>query len=433
MRTRLVDIGLLVLAALSLGACTDDHKDLLAPRSPGKLVVSPIPVYLNPLDFLQIAAGSSYTCAMQRDGDVWCWGMYAKAPSVLFQGATQIAVGDSHACALNKAGAAFCWGMDTEGQVGWETAFDETFEPVKAVAGPVDKNNPYGPLLPPLTFTSIAAGGNSSCGTNSTGVFCWGQGVFPDVHNPASGVPSLITTPSGSAYGGFWSLAVGSRHACGFLGGQVNCWGLNAQFQTGVDPSWTFDFLTWPISGTLSNIVAFMGANYLGSSVARVSAQGALTCADMLNKTVECFGNNDNGQLGNGPGASTYMPQVIGGSMSLHGVAAGALHACALDANNLAQCWGSDARGELGNGQPVGTFTTVQKVAVESIDMVNHIFGTSPIVFRSLASGAEHTCGIGTDNHIYCWGDNQARQLGRDVVDVNGNPATFTVNPVKTM
>jgi alpha-tubulin suppressor-like RCC1 family protein len=432
MRPRLVHIGFAALAAISLAACADDHKDLLAPRAPEKLL-SPIPVYLNPGDFLEIAAGSSYTCARQRDGDVWCWGMYAKAPSLVFQGATHIAVGDSHACALNSAGAAFCWGIDRVGQVGWETAFDDAFEPVEPVAGPVDKSNPYGPLLPPLTFTSIAAGGNSTCGTTSSGVFCWGQGVFPDVTNPASGVPFLITTPSGSAYNGFSSLAVGQNHACGFVSGQVNCWGLNAQFQTGVDPSWTFAFLTWPISGTLSNVVSFMWGNYLGSSVARVSAQGALTCADMLNKTVECLGNNDNGQLGKGPGASTYMPQVIGGGMSLHGVAAGALHACALDANNLAWCWGDDNRGELVIGQPVGTFTTVQQVAVVSIDMVHHVFGTSPIVFRALASGAEHSCGIGTDNHIYCWGDNQSRELGRDVFDVNGNLATFTINPVQTM
>ena len=433
MRARLVHIGLAALAALSLGACTDDHSDPLAPRAPEKLLVSPIPVYLNPGDFLEIGAGSSYTCARQRSGDVWCWGMYAKTPSLVFQGATHIAVGDSHACALNSAGAAFCWGIDREGQVGWETAFDAAFEPVKAVAGPVDKTNPYGPLLPPLTFTSIAAGGNSTCGTTSAGVFCWGQGAFPDVTNPASGVPSLITTPSGASYSGFSSLAVGQTHACGYVSGQVNCWGSNAQFQTGVDPAWTFAFLTWPISGTLSNVVSFTWGNYLGSSVARVSAQGALTCVDMLNKTVECLGNNDNGQLGRGPGASTYMPQVIGGGMSLHGVAAGALHACALDANNLAWCWGDDSRGELGNGRPVATFNTVQQVAVVSIDMVHQIFGSSPIVFRALASGAEHTCGIGTDNHIYCWGDNQSRELGRDVFDVNGNLATFTVNPVQTM
>jgi alpha-tubulin suppressor-like RCC1 family protein len=55
------------------------------------------------------------------------------------------------------------------------------------------------------------------------------------------------------------------------------------------------------------------------------------------------------------------------------------------------------------------------------------------MTFRALAAGAEHTCGIGTDNHIYCWGDNKARQLGRDVFTQSGATASFTVNPVQTM
>jgi len=212
----------------------------------------------------------------------------------------------------------------------------------------------------------------------------------------------------------------------------VNCWGLNTQFQTGVDTAWHFAFAQNNNTGAM-DVATFFWGNYLPQTVARVSAQGALTCVDLSNKTVECIGNNDNGQLGNGPGASTFVPQVIGGNMSLHGVAAGALHACALDANNLAVCWGSDSRGELGNGQPVGTFTTVQKVAVVSINIVNGVFSSTPMTFRALASGAEHTCGIGTDNHIYCWGDNQARQLGRDVFTQSGAFASFTVNPVQTM
>jgi alpha-tubulin suppressor-like RCC1 family protein len=432
MRTRLVHIGFAAIAALSLVACGDQQRDPVSPLSP-KAGPDNLIIVLNPADFVEIAAGSSYTCARQRVGNVYCWGMYAAAPSLMFQGATHIAVGDAHACALNSAGAAFCWGLDTQGQVGWETAYDQAFEPVEAVAGPVDKNNPYGPLLPPLTFSSIAAGGNSTCGTTSQGVFCWGDlGAFPQITSPGTGVPSLITNPNGFPYAGFSSLAVGKNHACGFVSGQVDCWGLNSLLQTGVDPSQTFAFVPNP-NGTPSNVVIFAMGNQLGSSVARVSAQGALTCADMLNKTVECFGNNDNAELGNGVGPNTFVPQLVGGGMQLHGVSAGAQHACAIDANSLAECWGSDSRGQLGNGQALGTFTTVQKVAVVSIDIVHQVFGASPMTFRALAAGAEHTCGIGTDNHIYCWGDNKARQLGRDVFTQSGATASFTVNPVQTM
>jgi alpha-tubulin suppressor-like RCC1 family protein len=434
MRTRLVDIAVAALATITLAACTDSHRDFLAPRAPEKLLLSPQPIILNPGDFLEIAAGNGYTCARQRGGDVYCWGVGSATPTKVFSGATHIAVGDRHACALTSTGAASCWGMDTQGQVGWSQSYADYFVPVSPVLGPVDKNNPYGPLLPALTFSSIAAGGNSTCGTTSSGVFCWGDmGGMPSLFSSPTAVPALITNPNGFAYAGFSSLAVGANHACGFVSGTVDCWGSNAQFQAGVDTASHFAFIPIPATGLPSNIVIFAMGNQLGNTVSRVSAAGALTCADMANKTVECFGNNDNGQLGSGPGASTFVPQVIGGSMSLHGVAAGSLHACALDPNNLAMCWGDDSRGELGNGKPVGTFTTVQPVAVVSINMVMGTFSTTPMTFRALASGAEHTCGIGTDNHIYCWGDNQVNQLGRLVFDRLGNVASFTVNPVQTM
>ena len=42
------------------------------------------------------------------------------------------------------------------------------------------------------------------------------------------------------------------------------------------------------------------------------------------------------------------------------------------------------------------------------------------IKFRALAAGSEHTCGISTDNHIYCWGHNNVRQLGTWLVGANG-------------
>src|ERR1051326_6478123 len=108
MRTRLVDIAVAALATITLAACTDSHRDFLAPRGPDKVLQSPSPIILNPADFLEIAAGSGYTCARQRGGDVYCWGLGPTiTPVKIFSGATHIAVGDRHACALNSTGAAY--------------------------------------------------------------------------------------------------------------------------------------------------------------------------------------------------------------------------------------------------------------------------------------------------------------------------------------
>lgn len=423
MRDRLVHIVPLIALSILLAACSDDRSDPISPAVPSKLILQPIyPIYQNPQDFLEITAGDYHTCARKRNGDVYCWGEEGgSVPTLTWQGATQISAGADHTCGLNGAGAAYCWGWGTDGQLGWGNGQFPTYSGPLPAAGP-------GWNGAPLTYTSIAAGGKSTCGTTTAGVFCWG--ILGNLTNPSLGGvagPTLITNLNGQSFAGFTSLAVGGLHACGYIASakQTSCWGADAQGQVGFDPA-TAIF----IPGT--SFVMFTMPNQLGNTVLRVAAADAYTCADMMAGTVECFGNNVDGELGNGAGPSTWVPKTVGGGKSLHGVAPGASHACALDLNANAWCWGTDSTGELGNNMSAPNFTTPQQVHAVSIAF--NVFG-SVITFRAVAAGRRHSCGIGTDNHIYCWGDNTERQLGTNIYDVNGNIVTrgFSPNPVLTM
>jgi hypothetical protein len=60
--------------------------------------------------------------------------------------------------------------------------------------------------------------------------------------------------------------------------------------------------------------------------------------------------------------------------------------------SNHAWCWGNGISGQLGNGSP-GIYNTPQLVS-------------GGRTYRAIAVGSQHTCAIGTDNHIYCWGIN---------------------------
>jgi alpha-tubulin suppressor-like RCC1 family protein len=143
---------------------------------------------------------------------------------------------------------------------------------------------------------------------------------------------------------------------------------------------------------------------------------------------VQCFGNEAEGELGNGQsgwGLSTTIPQTVqtvGGAQQFHGVSAGVQHACALDANSAAWCWGAGLYGQLGQGSSISIAANAQQV-------------TGGHTYRAIAPGYRHTCAIGTDNHIYCWGQNNYRQLGTWIVDANGNVVTngYSPNPVLTM
>jgi len=80
-------------------------------------------------------------------------------------------------------------------------------------------------------------------------------------------------------------------------------------------------------------------------------------------------------------------------------VAAGDLHTCAVGNNHRAYCWGADASGQLGVVPAVLERPTARNVAAGA-------------VFASLAAASLHTCGLGTDSLIRCWGIDGMGQLG---------------------
>jgi alpha-tubulin suppressor-like RCC1 family protein len=418
MTSRIVRFEALALAIVAVAACTDDRKDLLAPIAPDKMVLQPGPTLRPPLpspgDFVQIAAGGNHTCARKFDGDVYCWGQEGQAgyeltiqtPTLAMQGATQVAVGGAHACTLNGAGAAYCWGGGEWGQLGIELGA-QIGEGAGSVLGPKDPNSYYGTLAP-LSYSFITASGNSTCGIAASGLYCWGLEGTPMSPNLNS-VPTLIVTP-GNYSPTFSQIAIGNQHVCGYVSQEVDCYGADQYGQAGSDPSNTVYF-----PGTKMVLVAI--ASGLRTGVSRIAAQGDFTCADMYAGTVQCFGYNYDGELGNAPGSFTWVPTAVGNGMALHGVVTGSRHACALDANAEAWCWGYNYLGMVGNGTWGYSTPSAQKVF--GVSTGYQTFGAA-VKFRALAAGSEHTCGISIDNHIYCWGHNSVRQLGTWLVGANG-------------
>jgi alpha-tubulin suppressor-like RCC1 family protein len=418
MTARIVRIEALALAAIVIAAaCSDDRKDLLAPQAPDKMILSPIPTgpvlyprLPNPGDFVDIAAGGNHTCARKYSGDVLCWGrdgeagyeQITKTPTLVVSGASQLAVGNAHACTINNVGAAYCWGGGQEGQLGIQLGAMIGYGS-GAVLGPKDPNSYYGTLAP-VAFSSIVAGGNSTCGLAAAGVYCWG--FEGDYTKPGfMSIPNLVVTPNNYSYSGFSQLAIGTGHVCGYIGfaQQVLCWGADAFGQAGSDPASAFYF-----PGT--NQVMFAMNTGITTGAARITAGAEFTCADMNGGSVQCFGRNSSGQLGVAPTWFSAAPVTVSGATGLHGVVAGAQHACALDANSEAWCWGYNYWGMVGNGTWSYNTSTAQKVA--GISTGYQTFGAT-VKFRALAAGAEH-------NHIYCWGHNNYRQLGTWLVGANG-------------
>jgi alpha-tubulin suppressor-like RCC1 family protein len=63
---------------------------------------------------------------------------------------------------------------------------------------------------------------------------------------------------------------------------------------------------------------------------------------------VRCFGSNRGGELG---GAGNLVDVPLLASAAVRAVSAGAAHACALTQEGGIQCWGDDEHGQLGDGE----------------------------------------------------------------------------------
>ncbi len=153
----------------------------------------------------------------------------------------------------------------------------------------------------------------------------------------------------------------------------------------------------------------------LDTGVLSIAAGGNHGCALMDDATMRCWGANGYSQLGDPERLARFEPiTVIAGidDEPLEGVFAfdaGLYHTCAVRADELVSgavvCWGSIERGQGGDGR-VGSFNNRPK-AVIGLDM-----GATAV-----ALGHYHSCARLDDGTVKCWGDNGRGQLGAEVVE----------------
>lgn len=146
------------------------------------------------------------------------------------------------------------------------------------------------------------------------------------------------------------------------------------------------------------------------TAAGRISAGRSFTCV-VIDGSVYCWGENLNGQLGNGSTTNSSTMVKVSGVTTAVSVAAGDTHACAVLASGSVTCWGSNTSGELGAAG-----------------------GSAPVIVggltdaTSVAAGKNYSCAISTSQGVVCWGLNTGGQLGRGVLTPTSDstPATVT-------
>jgi alpha-tubulin suppressor-like RCC1 family protein len=340
-----------------------------------------------------VTAGDDHTCALTPAGGVKCWGHNdtgqlgngsngdSDTPVNvvgLGSGVAEVSAGGFHTCALTTAGGVKCWGYNTFGQLGNGTWNDSNT--------PVDVVGLGGGVV------AIAAGTMHTCAlTSAGGVKCWGSNFYGAVGDGTGSDRHTPVDVSGMT-SGIIDIAAGGDHTCAILAaGPPKCWGWNHYGQLG-DGS-TVDRNT---------PVAVAG---LSGSVATMAGGAHHTCAVTAMGSVQCWGRNTNGQLGDGTTGNHTTPRMVCAdavcSAPLYGVAvtAGGGHTCALTGAGGLLCWGGNYYGQTGDPSPIDHTTPVSVVGL-------------PAGVQAADAGKLHTCAVTTDDGVKCWGCNSDGQLG---------------------
>jgi alpha-tubulin suppressor-like RCC1 family protein len=146
---------------------------------------------------------------------------------------------------------------------------------------------------------------------------------------------------------------------------------------------------------------------------AQVSAGFFHTCGvTVTGSATYCWGNNSNGELGDGTTTSRPRPEIVTGGVTFAAVSAGVNHTCGVTAAGAAYCWGSNINGELGDGTMANRSSPVR-------------VGPT-LTFATVSAGFYHTCGVTTAGAAYCWGDNSKGQLGDGSIINHSSPTLVT-------
>ena len=306
--------------------------------------------------------------------------------------------------------------------------------------------------VPVPVIASISAGGSHTCAlTTSGGAKCWGEnsrgelgdGMWADTRVPVD-VRQLTS--------GVAAISAGGSHTCALTAaGGAKCWGDGRDGALGD-------------SGILTSKLP-VDVTGLTGGVAAISAGDAHTCALTTSGGAKCWGDNSEGQLGNGTTTSSSTPvDVTGLTSGVAAISAGEVDTCALTTAGGVKCWGYNRYGQLGDGTTTSRSTPVDVVGltagVSAISTVGlHTCaltdtggakcwghndsgelgdGTTtdsviPVDVTGLSSGVsaisdgyDHTCALVTAGDLMCWGNNDLGQLGDGTTHSSATPVTIS-------
>ncbi len=297
----------------------------------------------------------------------------------------------------------------------------------------------------------LSLGGYHTTGIDSSGqVRAWGRGDYGQVGDGAS---TTVATPRTAALASLNIVQVesGNLHSLGVTSnGALYCWGNDFNGQCGHGISYFYPDSPYAVPTFTSGVidaaagddhscvllsnrsVRCFGGNDEGqlgdnsttdsttpvfvsgisSAIAIDSGGGDFTCALLNGGAVQCWGSNDYGQLGNNTTVDSSVPVLVQG-LTARSISVGRYHACAVTTTGAARCWGRNVNGSLGNGSRTNSSVPVNVTGL-----------SSGVAF--VAAGGYHSCAIDSAGAVRCWGSNWDGQIGDGTTTYRTTPVAVT-------
>lgn len=327
-----------------------------------------------------VAGGGPVTVTATSEGRVGAASITVTVPF----GFAQLFAGPFVTCGLTADGEAWCWGSNADCEVGVTPCTTTEPRPVR--------------VSTTLRFAEMAPADEFTCGLTIAGAaYCWGSDAFGGLGNGAGGDSQ---TPVAVEGGHTFTTLRGTRtHVCGLRpDGEAWCWGNNRNGQLGdSDDRRT---ATRPVRVRGGHVFVQLHVGY------------DHTCGLTAAGQAWCWGENSDGESGDGSGTDRLAPVPVAGGHMFTQLSLGDYHSCGLTAAGALWCWGWNAEGQLGDGTRSSRFAPVRVLGGD--------------VFTSVHANGWSTCALLAAGEAKCWGENAEGQLGIGGVADRLTPTSVT-------
>ena len=248
---------------------------------------------------------------------------------------------------------------------------------------------------------------------------CWGNNEDGQLGNGSSTNSSTPVQVTGLV-SDVLAISAGKEHTCAVLNGAAKCWGNNQEGRLGDNTVTTLTNLGIIDPNNNNNRMMPVQVMGLVSDVTVISAGDSHTCA-IHNGAAKCWGNNEDGRLGDSTTSSIVSggvtaadnnrkvpKQVMGLVSDVTAISAGGIHTCAIH-NGAAKCWGKNNLGQLGNNSKTSSNVPVAVVQTPVDGMTAAVLLDSGVT--AISAKTEHTCAV-HEGVAKCWGEKRQWTAG---------------------